>query len=1602
MSINQNAVELKTNLSILKNTILSGKSALDEKQLQEVYEMFESFVKEAVEIDMLKEDEALTEFREILASSIPAQLAYGMMEKINPDIYFNLGNYLYNLLNGSEVSNKNIITKVVHQYLNLFRLSQFLEKIYNDNKWENLVYNLINESNFNFRKLFKQRVKIYGNKTLFNVITGKTVSGYSWQEVNEAIDIYSQSMFGLASELNISDFKAAFLMENSLNMAMLDLACLTSGIVNIMIPANSVSQHVTFILNQTEAPFLFVSNEKQLSKIKSIKQELANLKQVILLEGSSAEDWVITFDEFLSKQKLNTDKINRDIDINSLASVMYTSGTTGEPKGIMFSNMNIVYKRFCRAMALPKIGDKDGFLAYLPLYHTFGRWFEMTGSVFWGASYSFMENPALETMIADMQLVKPTIFISIPKKWIQLYDFIGAHVNLELDDVDLIKKTVKNNTGGNLKWGLSAAGYLPAEVFAFFQKNNIELMSGFGMTEATGGITMTPPGKYIPNSLGKPLPGMEIKIADDGELLIKGHYVMIGYYGKDNVFLNGEWLPTGDIMKMDENGFIEIIDRKKEIYKNVKGETIAPQKIENYFRDFENVKQVFLAGDHKPFNTVLIFPNFEVENSILENMSDQEVKDYFASVIVSVNKFLAPFERIVNFRIINRPFSVEKGELTPKGTYKRRVIEKNFHEQLEEMYIKDHTSVYIDNVEIKIPNWFLREKGCLSGDIHTVNGKLEIPKLNSSLVIKRIDPKENIYRIGDYEYQINSKHIDLQDFLTNPLYWCGNQNLFVFTGETIVQWHRQSRVEKDIEIMNVVSLETISNQILEHFQKIEIGKETSLIGLHYALLLLRSDDEGLASEAVNYIKFLLSDRTIPIYKTALHFISILSLTKSLNIRRKLFRAAIPRITLNAFYSLFRTYLDSNPDFLNEDLSYYIIEGSSGKEELHEIEDILMSEIKSHKEEDIKKTSIPVMLNLLAKYGIRHPTRYSEVRQMLARLQVWKENYELAVLAETARKELRKGFRNWLGKNESVAVDVETGEEYQWKDVIIVEEGVDEILKDRIIKGISETAILRETIFLFTKGVLIHLDSILPAGIWVSQVFDAETKAAFKVTIQTRLHGAFELLLTLNKKLPKSEIKQEIKWLIIAGTKFYVNELIEDFGGYWREFDLWTQKYFPGDTVSKLIKRELRRKEESNKRKLYHLWPYFVWNAAAAYVNFWKLTESKLQLENFTVDNFIIPFHDYQSGNRIVSLTEKSDFKDFKEFFRNFHVKFIHNTENEYPFLHRDSIWNYVFSGVINAQGQKNGLKILKQFKIELESVDIPEEMDNVQEKLDLFLLTIEEKGYIPKQLYFAIKRFHRWFKLNDNAAIEAQAEMLSELYDTYNLSDLNEYYPETRTRFFLETCFADSVESLKVVLLDLVKKQHSGKVSQEKLLSYISKIQTEFSLNKKESYFLTRLSYPHLKPTDSAELLKIKGAGTYAANLAVQFEDHEGNIFLFRNPISPKEIARLHNLFLAANLQVHFRPEHQFLVALSEREYIIGGLFYVQTDKKTVHMEKIVVADPYRRKGISDGLMNEFFNRLRDEKIKFVTTGFFRPEYFYKFGFKIERKYSGLVKKLED
>lgn len=1581
----------------LKDKLLAGSASLEANEIENLIINLKIELSQLVEKQQLNNSNLQEIWENIFNGLFSSELANSFMEEMDKDLFFALGEYL----SSSPDKNEKVIS-IIHNYINLFRYSSFLQKIYDERRWDKLIHNLIVQSSYTFDVLFNQRVNQYKKKILFRVINGDQTIDYTWQKTFSMVSTYRSAIHQILFEIESESKFVAFLLENSLDMALLDLACLSSGIVNAMIPANSVPEHISFILNQTKAPILFIDDEKQLAKIRSIKKETSHLKTVVLLQGNAADEWVISFEEFkamaLHQNKIEEVKIHPD----SLATLMYTSGTTGEPKGIMFSHTNIVYKRLCRAMAIPGISDKDRFLAFLPLYHTFGRWFEMIGSIFWGTEYCFMENPSVETMIGNMQLVKPSIFISIPKKWIQLYEYITARVDIEVDDDQKIKDVVNNVTGGNLKWGLSAAGFLPPDIFRFFQRYSVELMSGFGMTEATGGITMTPPFQYRENSLGKALPGIEIKLGEDGEILIRGPYVMINYYNQkpEQTFDADGWLATGDIMRMDSDGFIEIIDRKKEIYKNIKGETVAPQKIENLFRDFEFIKQVFLVGDHRPFNTVLIFPDFEADNSPLKNMDEQQRQEYFSSIIVTVNNFLAPFERIVDFRIIDRSFSDELNELTPKGTYKRRVIEKNFDQIIKSMYQKDHLSLPVKNYELKIPNWFLREKGALSRDVFFDNENLSIPKLKSSLTIKVIDEANSVLQIGSYTYQIKTKQIDLQSIITNPFYWIGNVALVEFAGSGIFQWYRKTEAEKDIKFINNASFTSNDSDLIKKLEEIIDVKEFSLTGLHLATTMMQSDSETYTNTSLKFFSLILSDQKNSHYKLAAEIALRPQLIQSVSVQRKMFLSALQTFRKNNFNMLLDLYIATNHDFLNKEIIDDIDSLSRGDENLNEIEAVLEKFIsKKSAKESLNKTPIPALFELLVNYGVHHPLSYYRVRSTFLIYELYGNTKDIRVLAFKSRLEIRKRFMKWLGENQRVAIDPETGDEYHWKDVLIFDQAISEDDQKLISNSISENQIIREAIFLFSAGTLISLNNILPSGVWISKYSDAEDRSVFRVTVQTRFQGGFDFALHLYRNHVSELIEEELKWKIIAGTDINGERLAARFGGLWEDYNLWTEEFVNEETVERFIRREYKKRDETATEKLRNLWKFFVWNAAAAYIKFWKLSGMKMELTDTTPDEIVVSPHDYQTGCIITSFSKRRSTESALGFILNFYESFVKKTEEKYPLIKKASVWNAIFSGIIEAEGLDDGIQLINKFKRELNNSDF-EKKDDVIIRIDSFLRNIKNHGYLPKQLYFAVKRFHRWYNLNRNASLSAQAEMLYELYDTYHLFDLEEQYPAARTRFFLETVFYNSSQRFKDVLRELVTKQRNRKISKEESLRLINSLHFEFELDEKETYFITRLGYPHLKPTDSAVLMKTKSEIAAQPNLVVQLQDDDGNIFTIRNPISPKEISKLHQLYLEANLTVNFRPEHQYLVAVSERGFIIGGIFYYQSNEQTVHMEKIVVSNRYRRKGISEGLMNELFNRVKSDNIKFITTGFFRPEYFYQFGFKIERKYSGLVKEL--
>ncbi len=1576
----------------------AGKEAHTAEEQAGLFEQLNRLCHACVSANGLETEPELSEAMEgIFETAVVNGFAFSGAHQMEPDIFSTFGSYLQKI-NDSE--NK-WYSALIYAYLDLFRHSGFLKKIYDEPRWPKLIEQLIVSSNYTIHKLIRQRVKAYPQKSLFRVLEGNSETQYSWKDVNKRIRQFSQALLSLSHGQEEEAFKIAFLVENSLDMALLDLACLSTGIVNIMIPAASVPEQIEFILKQTGASVILLGGDKQLAKVKVVKSKLPSLTTAVLLTGSSIDEWVMSLDELLMRgSAVGEEELvqrRKKIRNDQLATVMYTSGTTGLPKGIMFSQINIIYKRFCRAMALPEIGQEDRFLSYLPLFHTFGRWLEMTGSVFWAAEYVFMENPAVATMLDNMKRVHPTVFISIPKKWMQLYEHASTHVNVELDDVRQIREFVEQATGGQLRWGLSAAGYLEPDVFRFFQQNGVHLMSGFGMTEATGGITMTDADRYVDNSLGRPLPGIDVKLGADGEMLIRGGYVMMGYYGtagEQEAFRDG-WFPTGDIMHQYEDGHYEIIDRKKEIYKNIKGETIAPQKIENLFRDFEYVQQVFLAGDHKPFNTVLIYPNMDHTDKVLQKMSAEERHNYFASVVVTVNKFLAPFERILDFRLIDRPFDAEKGELTPKGTYKRRIIEKNFEPFISVMYEKNYISLHLGDFDLRVPNWFLREKGCLSEDLHASETGIKIEKYNLSLTIQKIEGAKQLFRIGDFVYFCSKPFIDFQIFLASPFYWLGNRALSAFAGDSIFQWYRLDAPDPDIRFTEMVGEVSLSEEEIAEFERMQAGGERSLFGLNLAVKHLLNGGDAELSSALRYLTMILSDEHLPIYPLVFELIQ-----QPVYARTEMARRALYKIGLNLFKGAeFEKYtaawLQSEAELLDDDLNRLIVKARKGEDDLTAIHMLLKSELAKFKPNSrLKHTPISGLLFLLADFGIFHPTKYKRVRQLIVRYQLRSDYKSLPVLASQARTKLLEGFRQWLGENQSVSVDIETGDEYQWKDVVIFEENIPADEQKLLLEALSHTSLLREAVFLFSGGNMVRLYDIPPGGVWISALQIAERKSTYRVSVQTRYQGSYDFVINHSVNPVDENITSEMNWLIHAAAPAKGMRLLEDFGGLWRDFNLWTEDYYPGDTVCRFFERTIRRDSEENRKRLYHIWSFFVRTAVSAHVNFWRRTGYKLELEDKSIENIVIPPHDYQTGMHLVSIARRIESEGLGAIIERFYNGFIRNTEEKYPFIKQEHINFNIFAGILDSEGEAKGLHLLQEARpILTESC-----CNEIVNELDVFLEYVEQGGFIPRQMHFAVQRFHRWFQLNRDASLSAQAQSLNEMYDTYQLQQLEEKFPETRTRFFLETVFKDSSAEIGENLLRIARSQHEGTLSHDEMLEAVSNIQKEFTLSEKEEYFLSRLSYPHLKPSDSALLL----AAQSIADVVVSLDDYDGIPYLVRKPVSPKEIARLHQLYLEANLPVTFSPDHLFLVAVSERGFVIGGLFYKALDEQAVYMEKIVVSSQLRRKGISDGLMNEFFNRLRDKKVQKVTTGFFRPEYFYRFGFKVERKYAGLVKDLTE
>jgi acyl-CoA synthetase (AMP-forming)/AMP-acid ligase II/GNAT superfamily N-acetyltransferase len=1314
---------------------------------------------------------------------------------------------------------------------------------------------------------------------------------------------------------------------------------------------------------------------------------LPDLSDVIVFSKTAADrNGLLSLEQMVSQGELDdAPRAERAAKVKAtdVATVMYTSGTTGRPKGIVFTHENIVSKRFCRAFALPNVNEGDVFLCYLPPYHTFGRYLDLGGTLFWGATYVMARSTALATLLEDFKLVRPTVFISVPKKWMELHE--AAVWETGSDHPDELAPHLRAITGGRLRYGLSAAGYLDPGVFRAFHTAGIALCSGYGMTEATGGITMTPPGEYVEDSIGKPLPGVECR-TKGGELLIRGPYVSPGYFepGPEERGVDAEgWFATGDLVSIDAFGHFRIVGRKKEIYKNRQGQTIAPQRVENLFRDFEAVSQAFLVGDHREYNTLIVWPN--PASAAVAGKRPEQVLELLSSVVASANRFLAPFERVVAFQVLPRALDAEHGELTHKQTFKREVVERNWSALIDKMYEQKHLVLSIGGAFLRIPNWLLREMGVLQHEV-SLDGNL-LRAGERTLEVGSVPEAPGSMRVGDLVYASEGTVVDLGALLSRPALWLGNEALRTFLAdEAFVSLVSRRRKDAGDLRLDPRWWPPPRPERLRTLLGIVDRDDPTFYSIHAAGELLRAERPE-ARRAISHLQLGLAAEQSEYAGLCRSLLRRAADAPDEDVRRRAFRALLPKEEVEETVRTLRRFLDRmGPMALrDEDL---VDLGESGLVDAQA--QVLLAHLASEKanaapaDPSDRRLLIGAM-RLVTATAIAHPAYFKRVRVPLARLALHGDS-EIAARAREELDRLRRGFWNWVGPNLRLAIDPGTGAAYGWQDVIVFdEENVTPGEAQHILQAIEDSTLVRGSVFLLTRGVLLSLADIPPGGAKVSLLGRQHGKSVYWLSIHTRAHEVFDVAINVAEDMNFAEFKEEVAWLLAAGA---APPLVEQFGGCFPEWGIFTEEFIPGDTVEKQVARLVRQGES---KRLKSLWPFLVWTALDAHVRFWDRTGQRLALREPSPAAFIVPSHDYQTGARLVSISDRTPCATLEELLDRFQTAFVARIEASRPDVRGEVDETILLSGVVEALGQERGIALLSRAAHESKRAVA----------IETYLERIRDEGFTAQRVWFAVRRYARWLEVNPGATVEARGKMLGELWGTYCLAEVEQAWPDTRLRFFRRTVFASARPELAAGLDRLIVRARTLPVGGLDLEEQVAALRDAIPPAPEEDYFLARMTYRYLAPTDEVALISMPSGGHTVTEVVAALTDAEGQRFTVRGPVSPREVARLLHMFHDANLHVTFTAEHEFLLCLDANETPIGGLHYSRPTAGRTHMEKLVVARRYRGSGVADGLMQEFFRRLRARGVRRLETGYFQPEYLSRYGFRTDPTSGGLVRDLE-
>ena len=530
--------------------------------------------------------------------------------------------------------------------------------------------------------------------------------------------------------------KIAIISNNRPEWLITDMAVQQTGAILVPIYPTTNPLEIEFIFNDAAVKYVFVSSEELLQKLQGIRAKIPTVKDIFafnLIEG--AKHWSEVLDKSTEAGLAEIETIKNKIQKDDLATIIYTSGTTGTPKGVMLSHNNIVQNVFLSKECFP-FDDQPKYkaLSFLPLNHIFEK---MVSYIYMFSGIGIYYAESLETIGANLQEVKPDVFTTVPRLLEKVYERImgkgaelkGIKRQLFFWAVDVAKKydnlidggflynlklSVANKLifskwrealGGNIKYIITGGAACQERLIRIFNAAKIPLYEGYGPTENSPVISVNrrEPGGMKFGTVGPPIKGVEVKLMDDGEICVKGPSMMVGYYKRPDLtaeaIIDG-WLHTGDIGVFEDDKFLRITDRKKELFKTSGGKYVAPSAIENKLKESRFIEQVIVLGAGQKFVGALIVPSFAnlkdwcEKNGVSFQSNESVIKDkavieHYKEIVEQLNQSFNHVEQVKRFELLPREWSVESGEVTPKLSLKRKVIMEKYKDAIERIYVNE-------------------------------------------------------------------------------------------------------------------------------------------------------------------------------------------------------------------------------------------------------------------------------------------------------------------------------------------------------------------------------------------------------------------------------------------------------------------------------------------------------------------------------------------------------------------------------------------------------------------------------------------------------------------------------------------------------------------------------------------------------------------------------------------------------------------------------------------------------------------------------------------------------------------------------------------------